>query len=113
MRSRRGAYDSSDVRVAGSFTKRGFSLVLGGPIGAAFKIEAANPRGQAGGLKSRFHVATPDWQGVTGWHGLLVGGRTVDPNQWSAESPASFCQRTGIAASFSARAALLGDAKVS
>jgi hypothetical protein len=75
--------------------------------------EAANERGQAGGLKSRFHVATPDWQGVTGWHGLLVGGRTVDPNQWSAESPASFCQRTGIAASFSARAALLGDAKVS
>jgi hypothetical protein len=27
--------------------------------------EAANERGQAGGLKSRFHVATPDWQGVT------------------------------------------------
>jgi len=64
-------------------TKRGFSLVLGGPIGAAFKIEAANPRGQDGGLKSRFHVATPDWQGVTGGHGFLVGGRTVDPNQGS------------------------------
>jgi hypothetical protein len=48
---------------------------------AASKIEAANTRGQDGGLKSRFHVATPDWQGVTGLHGLLVGGLTVDPNQ--------------------------------
>ena len=30
----------------------------------------------------RFHVATPDWQSVTGGQGLLVGGQTVDPNQW-------------------------------
>src|SRR6516165_9747351 len=48
---------------------------------AAFKIEAANTREQDGGLKFRFHVATPDWQGVTGGHDLLLGSRTVDPNQ--------------------------------
>ena len=46
---------------------------------AAFKIEAAEETGD-GGLK---FGATPDWQGVTGWHGPLLGSRTVDQNQWS------------------------------
>jgi hypothetical protein len=41
----------------------------------AFKIEAAEETGD-GGLKLG---AMPDWQGVTGWHGPLLGSRTVDP----------------------------------